>query len=141
MVRKTEVQFLVESYQILKKCYFMPLCNQSYKVWIREKWSNPRKGVAPFIIVAIEKGTFRSPSTTIANFTYIYIYIYIWYVRAEKIIVIEDGIGKLFSLHQCRWEWYESISSTSCNGKIVGRTVDSSTSKFKANSSWGRLTG
>ena len=44
----------------------------------RVKWNNPRKGVAlsPTLgAVAIGKGAFGSPSTTIANFTYIYIYI------------------------------------------------------------------
>ena len=29
-------------------------------------------------VVAIEKGAFGSPSTTVANFIYIYIYIYIY---------------------------------------------------------------
>ena len=49
-----------------------------------EKWSNPREGERPPLhigIVAIEKGAFGSPSTTVFNFTlqliYIYIYIYI----------------------------------------------------------------
>ena len=38
------------------------------------KWSNPRKGVAPFLdVVAIEKGAFRLPSTAVANFTYFYV--------------------------------------------------------------------
>ena len=41
---------------------------------IRVKWSNPGKGVAPspsyWKVVAIEKGAFGSPSTTVANFTY-----------------------------------------------------------------------
>ena len=38
------------------------------------KWSNPEKGVAPSLhlgIVAIEKGAFGSPSTTVANFTFL----------------------------------------------------------------------
>ena len=37
----------------------------------RVKWSNPGKGVAPprLGVVAIEKGAFWSPSTTVANFT------------------------------------------------------------------------
>ena len=33
----------------------------------RVKWSNPKKGV-----VAIEKGAFGSPSTTVANFTFLF---------------------------------------------------------------------
>ena len=39
----------------------------------RVKWRNPGKGVAPSLhlgVVAIEKGTFGSPSTMVANFTY-----------------------------------------------------------------------
>ena len=38
------------------------------------KWSNPGKGVAPFPhlgVVAIEKGAFWSPSTTVTNFTWL----------------------------------------------------------------------
>ena len=37
------------------------------------KWSNPGKEVAPSQhvgVVAIEKGTFGSPSTKVTNFTY-----------------------------------------------------------------------
>ena len=41
------------------------LVSQHYEVWIKDKWSNPGKGV-----VAIEKGAFWSPLTTVANFTY-----------------------------------------------------------------------
>ena len=47
------------------------LYTQHYKV--RVKWSNPGKGVAPsptLGVVAIEKGAFESPSTTVANFTF-----------------------------------------------------------------------
>ena len=36
----------------------------------RVKWSNPGKGVAPFLhlgVVAIEKGAFGSPLTKVAN--------------------------------------------------------------------------
>ena len=44
---------------------------------IRVKWSNLGNGVAPpssqhLCVVAIEKGAFGSPLTTIANFTYFY---------------------------------------------------------------------
>ena len=35
------------------------------------------EGATPFPVVAIENRAFRSPSTTVANFTFIYIYIYI----------------------------------------------------------------
>ena len=47
------------------------LNTQQYKVCIKVKWSNPGKGVAPSPtpgVVAIEKGAFLSPSTTIANY-------------------------------------------------------------------------
>ena len=37
----------------------------------RVKWVNPGKGVGPFLVVAIEKGAFRSPSTMVVNFTYL----------------------------------------------------------------------
>ena len=39
----------------------------------RVKWGNPGKGVCPPLhlsVVAIEKGAFWSPSTTVANFTF-----------------------------------------------------------------------
>ena len=42
------------------------LKTQHYKVRIKVKWSNPGKSV-----VAIEKGAFWSPSTMVANFTYV----------------------------------------------------------------------
>ena len=46
----------------------------------RVKWSNPGKSVHLYLgVIAIEKGAFWSPSTTVANFTYIYIYIYIYF--------------------------------------------------------------
>ena len=61
------------------------LNTQHYKVRIKVKWSNPEKGVAPTLhlgVVAIEKGAFELPSTTVAKFTfyydYIYMYIYIY---------------------------------------------------------------
>ena len=39
---------------------------------VKIKWNNPGKGVASPLylgVVAIEKGAFGSPSTTVANFT------------------------------------------------------------------------
>ena len=50
------------------------------KVRVKGKWSNPGKGVAPFPhlgVVALVKGAFGPPSTTVGQLTYIYIYIYI----------------------------------------------------------------
>ena len=46
---------------------------QHYKVWIKSKWSNPGKGVAPFPtlhVVAIEKRAFRSSSTMVGQLVY-----------------------------------------------------------------------
>ena len=49
MIEETWVQSQVELYQRLKKSHLMPPClTQHYKVWIKGKWSNPGKGVAPF---------------------------------------------------------------------------------------------
>ena len=46
------------------------LNTQQYNVWIKNKWSNPEKGVVPSSytsVVAIEKGAFGSPTNTVAN--------------------------------------------------------------------------
>ena len=74
MVQKTGVQSQVESYQNSKNgiwCCFA--YTQNYKVRIKGKVGHPSLHPG---VVAIEKETFRSPSTKVANFTYIYIYIY-----------------------------------------------------------------
>ena len=46
------------------------LNTQHYKVWIKGKWKNPGKGIAPspYIssVVTIEKGAFQSPSTMVS---------------------------------------------------------------------------
>ena len=49
LIRETEVQSQVESYQRLKKWYLMPPCLalSIIRLGLRVKWSNPRKGVAP----------------------------------------------------------------------------------------------
>ena len=47
------------------------LNTQHYKVLIKGKYSNPGKGVVPSVhlsVVAIEKGAFGSPSTTVKQF-------------------------------------------------------------------------
>ena len=46
------------------------LITQLYKVWIKGKLNNLREGVAPSLtlgVVAIEKGAFESPSTTVGQ--------------------------------------------------------------------------
>ena len=52
---------------------------QHYKGRIKSKRSNPVKGVAPYptlhlSVVAIEKGAFELPSTSVGQLNYIYIY-------------------------------------------------------------------
>ena len=63
-----------------KKWYLIPLCLilSTIRYVSRIEWSNPGKGVVPSLHlgeVAIEKGAFGSPLTTVANFTYVYIYV------------------------------------------------------------------
>ena len=71
-----------------------------YKVWIKDKWNNPRKGVALFLplgVVAIEKEAFELFLTTVSQFIYIYMvcaqkeierYIYIYiYIKREKVFI------------------------------------------------------
>ena len=50
------------------------LNTQHYKVRIKGKVEQSREILG---VVAIEKGAFWSPSTTVAKFIYIYIYIYV----------------------------------------------------------------
>ena len=72
MVRETGVHSQAESYQRLKKWYLIsPGLTLSIMRYVsRVKWSNPRKGVVPFLqlgVVAIKKGVLGSPSTRVAN--------------------------------------------------------------------------
>ena len=50
MARETWIHSQIESYQRLKKWYLMPPCLtlSIIRYGSRVKWSNPRKGVAPF---------------------------------------------------------------------------------------------
>ena len=80
MVRETCVQSQVALYQRLLKWYLIPPCLtlSNIRYVSRVKWSNPGKGIAPSShlgVVAIEKRTFWSPSTTVANFIIIIIII------------------------------------------------------------------
>ncbi len=73
MARKTGFQSQVKSYQRLKKWYLMPpyLTLSITRYESRVKWSNPGKEQRPPLhlsVVAIKKGAFGSPSTTVANF-------------------------------------------------------------------------
>ena len=66
------LQSQVESYKRLKKMVLDAtlLNTQHYKIRIKVKLSNPGNGVAPsptLGVVAIEKGAFGSPTTTVAN--------------------------------------------------------------------------
>ena len=79
MVQETRVQSQVESYQRFKKWYLMPPCLtlSIIKYRSRVKWSSPGIGeLRPSLhlgVVANEKGAFKSPLTTVANFTYFYL--------------------------------------------------------------------
>ena len=62
--------------QRLKKGYLMPPCLalSTIRYGSRVKWSNQWNRVEPSLhlsIVAIKKGAFGSPSTKVANFTYL----------------------------------------------------------------------
>ena len=72
MAWETWVQSPVESYQRLKKWYWIPLCLtlSIIRCILRVKWSNPGKGV-----VAIEKRAYRLPSGTVTNLTFLLIFI------------------------------------------------------------------
>ena len=84
----------------------------------RVKWSNPEKGVVahPLYlgVVAIEKGAFWSPSTTIANFTYLLITIP--HIRFQVLLSNADNSIQLYSfictqLNGCSFRkfWNSSI--------------------------------
>ncbi len=83
MVPETGVQSQVESYQRLKKWYLISPClTLSIKRYVsRIKWSNPRSPSLHLGVVAVEKETFGSLSTTLANFTYFIIYIKKTYIN------------------------------------------------------------
>ena len=79
MAWETRVQSQVDSYQRHKKMVLdASLLNpQHNKVLIKDKWSNPGNGVAPFptsqcwggcyFLTAIEKEAFRLPSTMVSQ--------------------------------------------------------------------------
>ena len=76
MVRETEVQSQVESYQRLKNWYLMPpyLTFNIIRYGSKVKLRNQGNGVVPSLhlsVVAIEKGIFGSSSTKVTNFTYL----------------------------------------------------------------------
>ena len=84
MARETGVQLQVKLYQRLKNWYLMPPCLtlSIIRYASRIKWNNP-------VVLAIEKGTFVWPSTTVANFTsLIYIYIYTFFKKKNQRPVI-----------------------------------------------------
>ena len=53
-------------------------------------------------VVAIEKGAFGSPSTMVANFTYIYIYIYICILEWFTALLVRPRICRLYSIREIR---------------------------------------
>ena len=100
MVRETGVQSQVESYQRLKKkWYLMPpyLVLSTIRWGSRIKWSNPGNGVAPSFhhgVVAIEKEAFGSPSAKIANFTYLFCWLLFLVYEGCKGIYLERRLEK-----------------------------------------------
>ena len=98
MARETWVQSQVESYRRLTKWYlitpFKTLGNIRYvsRDTYQVEQSREKSSALPLHlgVVAIEKGAFGSPSTTVANFTLTYvckymIYIYIYIYHASEI--------------------------------------------------------
>ena len=81
MAWETGVQSQVESHQRLKKWFLMPPCLTSdIMLRIKDKWSNPMKGVAPRRTprcCSCRKGTLWV-AFDIGRPTYIYIHIYIY---------------------------------------------------------------
>ena len=87
MVLETGVQSQVESYERLKKKMVLDVAllnTQHYKVWINGKVEQSRGRSSALSlhlgVVAKEKGAFGSPSTKVANFTYLYTCIFYLYV-------------------------------------------------------------
>ena len=125
MDHETGLQSYVVTYQRLKKMIFdVSLFNtQHYKVRIKDKGSNPGKRLAPSLqlaVVAIEKGTFGSPLTTVSQLTKQYIYIYI-YISSSHLVVPPARISLSLSLHpslsfiaSSRSSWLHPVSSQSC---------------------------
>ena len=74
VVRETWVQSEVASYQRLLKWYLIPPClTLSNMLGIKSKVEQSRERTSALLgVVAIEKGTFWSPSTTVTNFTYLW---------------------------------------------------------------------
>ena len=98
MTRETRVKSQVESYQRLKKWYLMPPCLilRIIRYGSRVKWSNPRKGVAPFPTPqgsSYRKGSLRvSPDYGHQLYFYLYIYIYI-YIHDECCYTLHETLG------------------------------------------------
>ena len=77
---ETWVQSQLKSYQRLKKWYL--LYTQHYKVRIKGKVERPPQHLG---VVAIQKGSFESPSTTVANFTLLICRLFIY--RLYRLII------------------------------------------------------
>ena len=90
VVRETWVQSHVASIQRLLKWHLIlpSLTLSDIRYVSRVKWSNPGKELRPPLhlsVVAIEKGAFRSPSTTVANY-----YINLQDLFYAKTILVEE---------------------------------------------------
>ena len=91
MVQETGVQSQVASYQRPEKWYLIPpwLTLSNIRYVSRVKWINPGKEVVPFLhlgVVAIEKGAFWSPLTTVANYVIMVLLYYYAFILIEKIV-------------------------------------------------------
>ena len=80
MARETGIQSQVESYQGLKKWYLMPTCLTLSIITFGSRVNRAIQGKEEhpnlhFSVVAMEKGAYGSPSTTILQLIYIYIYV------------------------------------------------------------------
>ena len=72
------------------------LNTKPYKVWIKGKCCNPRKGVVPTLIPRCSsfcKRAFSSPSTPVGQLNFICMYIYVG--------VFANGLGDLGSIPGC----------------------------------------
>ena len=103
---ETGVQSQVELYQRFKKWYLIPPCLAlgTLRWGSRLKWSNPGNGVAPSLTPlsgSYWKGnlrvTFGSPSTKVANFTYLQIFAkwVLWWTVMGRSHLTSQLVGQL----------------------------------------------
>ena len=109
MGQETGIQFQVKLYKRLKKWYLIPPCLtlSIIRYVSRVKWSNSGKGVVPSPTLrccSYWKGSFRSPSTTIANFTTYFIL----RLDVRRIYIHEQLVLLIFKCNKNCWIYYLS---------------------------------